>query len=288
MKKDTKHRALHRAKIIKGQLDGLEKESTGMLTVWTVLTQSLAIQKSLASLSKLMVSHHIETHIQHMLASSDEKQEKAVAELSQLYELTNVREIMDHSHHHHHDDATGNERPCYLSSDACEGEISKKLSKKVQFVNMTGRLTHIAANTVSKFNAHPEEYVTQDGHHLEHGKHPAQYVCPMHPEATSDKPGMCPKCHMALEKTKKAAQPQHGHNHTEHDKHAGHSPNMFKQKFWLSLLLTVPTLLFSHTVQGWLGIELMFPLQRIYTGHFWHNHFLFYGGLVFSKVPGAN
>jgi hypothetical protein len=25
------------------------------------------------------------------------------------------------------------------------------------------------------------------------------YVCPMHPEVTSDKPGRCPKCHMKLE-----------------------------------------------------------------------------------------
>jgi hypothetical protein len=25
------------------------------------------------------------------------------------------------------------------------------------------------------------------------------YVCPMHPEVTSDMPGRCPKCHMNLE-----------------------------------------------------------------------------------------
>ena len=98
-------------------------------------------------------------------------------------------------------------------------------------------------------------------HHHEGMSHDAmltqsdkQYTCPMHPDVTSDKPGMCPKCHMALEKTK--VQPSHEH---DHDKHAGHSPNMFKQKFWLSLLLTILTLLFSHTVQGWLGFELMFP-----------------------------
>ena len=57
-----------------------------------ILTQSLAIQRSLASLSKLVLEHHIESHIQDMMASGDENQrQKARLELSQLYELNNVR-----------------------------------------------------------------------------------------------------------------------------------------------------------------------------------------------------
>ena len=92
MNKDTKSRALHRAKIIKGQLEGLKKQISDDAYCMDIVTQSLAIQKSLASLSKLMVENHIEAHIQHMLSSGDEKQrEKAIEELSQLYELTNVR-----------------------------------------------------------------------------------------------------------------------------------------------------------------------------------------------------
>jgi DNA-binding FrmR family transcriptional regulator len=92
MKKDTKSRALHRARIIRGQLEGLEKKIEDDAYCMDIVTQSLAIQKSLASLSKLMVAHHVETHIQDMMTSNDNKQkEKAVAELAQLYELTNVR-----------------------------------------------------------------------------------------------------------------------------------------------------------------------------------------------------
>lgn len=78
------------------------------------------------------------------------------------------------------------------------------------------------------------------------------------------------------------------HNHhehagsTAHDKHAGHSPNMFKQKFWLSLLLTVPTLIFSHTVQGWFGLEWMFPGSE-YIPAVFGTIIFFYGGLVFLK-----
>lgn len=57
-----------------------------------ILTQSLAIQKSLASLSKLVLENHIATHIQAMMASNDETQrQKAIDELAQLYELNNVR-----------------------------------------------------------------------------------------------------------------------------------------------------------------------------------------------------
>jgi len=43
------------------------------------------------------------------------------------------------------------------------------------------------------------------------------------------------------------------HQHHEHDKHAGHSIEMFRNRFWVSLLLTIPVLLYSDSVQGWLN-----------------------------------
>lgn len=57
-----------------------------------ILTQSLAIQRSLASLNKLVLSNHIETHITDMLRSKDEKEHtKALEELKALYELNNIK-----------------------------------------------------------------------------------------------------------------------------------------------------------------------------------------------------
>ena len=46
---------------------------------------------------------------------------------------------------------------------------------------------------------------------------------------------------------------RYGEEHTGHDKHAGHSVAMFRDKFWISLLLTIPTLVWGHMIQTWLG-----------------------------------
>ena len=40
---------------------------------------------------------------------------------------------------------------------------------------------------------------------------------------------------------------------TGHDKHAGHSVAMFRDRFWLSLILTLPVLVWSEMIQDWLG-----------------------------------
>ena len=106
------------------------------------------------------------------------------------------------------------------------------------------------------------------------------YTCPMHPNIQQDMPGLCPECGMQLVPAKKKmTMPD---DHAAHDKHAGHSPNMFKKKFWLSLLLTIPTLFFSHTVQSWFGFHLAFTGSEYIPAVFGAIIF-FYGGLVFLK-----
>ena len=57
-----------------------------------------------------------------------------------------------------------------------------------------------------------------------------------------------------------AATVQHHHrDHTSHDaaaghdRHAGHSVEMFRQKFWGTLLLSIPTVIWSPMIQHWFG-----------------------------------
>ncbi len=89
---DIKRRALHRSKIIQGQMKGLEKMIESEEYCMDILTQSLAMQKSLASLNKLILENHLRTHVTDMLGSKDKKShEKAVAEMLRLYELNNIR-----------------------------------------------------------------------------------------------------------------------------------------------------------------------------------------------------
>jgi DNA-binding FrmR family transcriptional regulator len=87
-----KKRAIHRSKIIEGQFKGIQKMIENEAYCMDILTQSLAIQKSLASLNKLILENHITTHITDMLSSGDAaEQQKALEELMNLYELNNIR-----------------------------------------------------------------------------------------------------------------------------------------------------------------------------------------------------
>jgi Cu2+-exporting ATPase len=44
-------------------------------------------------------------------------------------------------------------------------------------------------------------------------------------------------------------------NHSGHGGHSGHE-EMFRKRFWVSLFLTIPVLLFSQSVQNWLGFRM--------------------------------
>ena len=89
---DLKQRALHSAKILEGQMRGVQKMIENEDYCMDILTQSLAIQKSIGSLNKLILENHVRSHVKENLSSGSKKQqEQAVEELLSLYELSNVR-----------------------------------------------------------------------------------------------------------------------------------------------------------------------------------------------------
>jgi Cu2+-exporting ATPase len=70
------------------------------------------------------------------------------------------------------------------------------------------------------------------------------------------------------------------HGHQGHDKHAGHDPEIFRRKFWLSLALTVPIVLTSEMVMDWFGYSLDFP-GISWVGPILGTAVFFYGGWPF-------
>jgi DNA-binding FrmR family transcriptional regulator len=88
---DIKKRALHRSRILEGQMRGLEKMIDNEDYCMDIITQSLAIQKSLRSLNKLLVENHLRTHVSDMFAAGGDQEQRAVDELLKVYELNNNR-----------------------------------------------------------------------------------------------------------------------------------------------------------------------------------------------------
>jgi P-type Cu2+ transporter len=68
-----------------------------------------------------------------------------------------------------------------------------------------------------------------------------------------------------------------------HDRHAGHSVAMFRDKFWLSLALTIPVLIWSRDPQVWLGYTApVFPGSTLIPPVLGTIVFA-YGGIVFLR-----
>ena len=84
-----------------------------------------------------------------------------------------------------------------------------------------------------------------------------------------------------------ASDPHAGHKmsdmHGSHDRHAGHSVAMFRDKFWLSFALTIPVVFWSTDVQHWLGYTApSFPGSKFIPAILGTVVFV-YGGLVFIR-----
>ena len=87
-----------------------------------------------------------------------------------------------------------------------------------------------------------------------------------HPRAILTSSGTRPDAHAAQEHGDHTADGSHdapatheGHTgHGGHDKHAGHDPEMFRRRFWLSLVLTIPLIVTGEMVMDWFNYSLDF------------------------------
>jgi P-type Cu2+ transporter len=118
------------------------------------------------------------------------------------------------------------------------------------------------------------------GHHDEHGAHRASSP----PGAAAPtKPGYPAHPEIANAATVSRETERAHDTHAGHDKHAGHSVEMFRDKFWWSLALTVPTLVWAHMIQQWLGYTApRFPGSD-YVPAVFGTALYFYGGSVFLQ-----
>lgn len=95
----------------------------------------------------------------------------------------------------------------------------------------------------------------------------------MHPEVVREQPGICPECGMNLIPVQEGRRANHGKQGP--DKHAGHNTTAFLQKFWVSLLLTIPVVALNFSSWTFPGSQYApFALGTIV---------FFYGGWVFIK-----
>lgn len=75
--------------------------------------------------------------------------------------------------------------------------------------------------------------------------------------------------------------------HAAHDKHEGHSPAMFRDRFWLSLILTIPVVIWSEHIQMLLGFTAPSFPGSTWIGPGLGTVVFLYGGLVFLKGAWA-
>jgi Cu2+-exporting ATPase len=94
---------------------------------------------------------------------------------------------------------------------------------------------------------------------------------------------------MTREAHGQAADQHAGHQMSKiHDRHAGHSAAMFRDKFWLSLALTIPVVIWSTDIQHWLGYTVpSFSASRFIPPSL-ERPSLLMTGLCLSVVQGVN
>ncbi len=145
---------------------------------------------------------------------------------------------------------------------------------------------HSSAKPVAEQQTHAHNEMQMHAEHVDHSKemdHPAQ---DMHAEHSMS--------HTAtgaedIHAEHSASQDEHGDHteghadHSAHVDHRGHE-QMFRQRFWVCLALSIPVLLYSPMIQEWLGFSMpAFPGSQWITPVFSVIVFL-YGGVPFLQM----
>ncbi len=86
MQKEVKNKALRRLKIIKGQLNGLEKMVEDGKYCIDIITQSSAVKQALSGVEDLILENHLAAHAEEQLKSG--KHKKLAAEILRIYKLS--------------------------------------------------------------------------------------------------------------------------------------------------------------------------------------------------------
>ena len=81
------------------------------------------------------------------------------------------------------------------------------------------------------------------------------------------------------------------HEHSSHDHgHGGHGANhsgheiMFRNRFWVSLILSIPVILYSPTIQSWLGFTMPEFIGSQWINPFFSIVVFVYGGIPFIEM----
>ncbi len=85
MKKDIKKRAIHRLKILEGQVRGIQKMVEDEEYCVDILCQTSAIKKAFSSIEDLILENHLATHIIEQIKMG--KIAQPVKEVLTIYKL---------------------------------------------------------------------------------------------------------------------------------------------------------------------------------------------------------
>ncbi len=86
MLKNIKKKAIHRLKIIEGQVRGLQKLVENEVYCMDIINQSLAAKEALSSIEDLMLENHLSTHVVQQMKSG--KEALAAKEILAVYKLS--------------------------------------------------------------------------------------------------------------------------------------------------------------------------------------------------------